>query len=148
MDHNKISFARTSHESRVVFFLTGNIHKYKEASRVLRLHDVATAMLQRGNRLEIQCERIENIAKTSVMTAVRRYVLPMVVEDAGLFVEALNGFPGPYSSYVYETIGNEGILKLLKRHSSREAYFRSAVAFSTRGSPSLNHLARSSGVRT
>ncbi len=50
-------------------------------------------------------------------------------EDAGFFVEALNGFPGPYSSYVYEKIGSEGILKLLNGEDNRAAEFRSAVAY-------------------
>ena len=37
----------------------------------------------------------------------------ILVEDAGLFVSALDGFPGVYSSYVYSTIGNLGIIRLL-----------------------------------
>jgi XTP/dITP diphosphohydrolase len=49
-----------------------------------------------------------------VLEAFEKCGLPIIVEDAGLFVEALNGFPGPYSSYVYKTIGNEGLLKLME----------------------------------
>ena len=36
----------------------------------------------------------------------------ILVEDAGLFVSALDGFPGVYSSYVHSTIGNLGIIRL------------------------------------
>ncbi|MDD4187709.1 MAG: non-canonical purine NTP pyrophosphatase [Bacilli bacterium] len=32
--------------------------------------------------------------------------------DTGLFIEALGGFPGPYTHYVDEKIGEDGILKL------------------------------------
>ena len=39
----------------------------------------------------------------------------------------MNGFPGPYSSYVYKTLGLNGILKLLDGIENRRAYFR-AVA--------------------
>jgi len=49
------------------------------------------------------------------------------VEDAGLFIDALNGFPGPYSSYVYRTIGVEGVLKLVEG-KSRGAAFVSVIA--------------------
>ena len=37
----------------------------------------------------------------------------ILVEDAGLFISALDGFPGVYSSYVHSTIGNAGIIRLL-----------------------------------
>jgi len=53
------------------------------------------------------------------------------VEDAGLFVEALKGFPGPYSAYVYRTLGTRGILKLMENVEDRAASFRSVVVFSS-----------------
>ena len=113
---------------RVVFFATGNTHKFNEARCVLAEYNVAVALL-RVKALEIQDDNIENIAKTSVMEAVERCRLPIFVEDAGLFVDALNGFPGPYSSHVYRTIGTRGILKLLKEVEKRNTCFRSVVAF-------------------
>jgi XTP/dITP diphosphohydrolase len=57
----------------------------------------------------------------------------VVAEDAGFFVEALQGFPGPYSSYVYRKLGVEGILKLMKDVTERRAYFCSALAYSSGG---------------
>jgi XTP/dITP diphosphohydrolase len=51
------------------------------------------------------------------------------VEDAGLFIEALKGFPGPYAAYAYQTIGNNGLLKLLENVENRKAVFRSAIAY-------------------
>ena len=51
------------------------------------------------------------------------------LEDSGLFVGALNGFPGPYSSYVHSTIGNEGILDLLINSRDRSAYFLSVICY-------------------
>ena len=81
---------------------------------------------------EIQSSRLEEIA----LHALRRidfHDAPFFVEDAGLFVEALNGFPGPYSSYVYKTIGCEGILKLLEGLDNRKAYFLSVVALKAPG---------------
>ena len=115
---------------RVAFFVTGNIHKFNEARRVLAEYKVATAMLRIG-AVEIQDDSLESIAKASATDAVEKCGLPIIVEDAGLFIEALKGFPGPYSSYVYRTIGTKGILKLIKNVDEREAYFQSVVAFSS-----------------
>ena len=54
----------------------------------------------------------------------------MIVEDAGLFVDSLNGFPGAYSGWVQEKIGNAGLLRLLEGIGERSAEFRAVVAFS------------------
>jgi XTP/dITP diphosphohydrolase len=83
----------------------------------------------RVKTMEIQSESLEEIAKTSAIHAYRQCGLPIIVEDAGLFIEALNGFPGPYASYVYKTIGNEGLLKLMKETNNRKARFQSVVAY-------------------
>ncbi len=113
---------------RLVFFATGNIHKFDEAKRVLAEFGIATAMIRIKNS-EIQDDDIKNVAKASAIEAAQRSHLPVIVEDAGLFIEDLNGFPGPYSKYVHHTIGMEGILTLLKNRKNRKACFKSAVAF-------------------
>jgi XTP/dITP diphosphohydrolase len=115
-------------KGKVIFFATNNIHKFSEAREVLSQYKIAVGML-RVKTIEIQSESLEEIAKTSVLYAFERCGLPIIVEDAGLFVDALNGFPGPYSSYVYKTIGNEGLLKLMNNVENRKAKFQSVVAY-------------------
>jgi len=114
---------------KVAFFVTGNIHKFNEARRVLAESNVATAMLNL-EAIEIQDDSLVNIAKASAADAVKKSSLPVFVEDAGLFVKSLNGFPGSYSSYVFRTVGTKGILKLMQNEKKRDAYFLSVVAFS------------------
>lgn len=116
--------------SRIAFFVTSNIHKFNEARKVLSQYELATAMLK-IKAVEIQDDSLENIAKASATEAVKNCSLPIIVEDAGLFIEALNGFPGPYSSYVYKSIGTKGILKLMENVAKRDAHFQSVVAFSS-----------------
>jgi len=115
-------------KGKVVFFATGNFHKFDEARRVLAEFKIATAML-RVEAIEIQDDNIENIAKASATDATKKTGLPVIIEDAGLFILALNGFPGPYSSYVYQTLGTKGILKLMENIEKRDASFHSVVAF-------------------
>jgi len=78
---------------------------------------------------EIQEDDLRKIARYSVLYAYKVLREPVLVEDAGLFIKALNGFPGPYSSYVYKTIGVDGILKLMEGVVRRDARFESALAF-------------------
>jgi XTP/dITP diphosphohydrolase len=113
---------------KVAFFVTGNIHKFNETRRVLTEYNISVAMLN-IDAIEIQDDSLENIAEASAVDAAKKSNLPVFVEDAGLFIRALNGFPGSYSSYVYRTIGTEGILKLMQGERKRDAYFSSVVAF-------------------
>jgi XTP/dITP diphosphohydrolase len=115
-------------KGRVIFFATNNVNKFQEARRVLAEYKIAVGML-RVKALEVQSESLEEIAKASVIEAFRNCNLPVIVEDAGLFVEALNGFPGPYAAYVYKTIGNEGLLRLMENAKNRKARFKSVVAY-------------------
>jgi XTP/dITP diphosphohydrolase len=57
--------------------------------------------------------------------------VPYFCEDAGLFVDALSGFPGVYSRYVFSTLGCDGILRLLQDvpEAQRGARFRAVVAY-------------------
>jgi XTP/dITP diphosphohydrolase len=118
-------------KSKVVWLVTGNLHKFNEVRPVLSKYNIAAGMLRKIDAVEIQDDDIENVAKASALDAVRKSRLPIVVEDAGLFIEALSSFPGPYSSFVYRTIGNDGVLKLMRNVANRGARFRSVVAFSS-----------------
>lgn len=115
-------------KGRVIFFATNNVSKFNEARRVLAEFNIAVGML-RVKSLEVQSESLEEVAKASAVDAFRRCRLPIIVEDAGLFVDVLNGFPGPYAAYVYKTVGNRGLLKLMRDVKDRRARFESAVAY-------------------
>jgi XTP/dITP diphosphohydrolase len=113
---------------KVVFFATGNIHKYNEVRSILSPLGFSVAMIRmKGD--EIQSESIQDIAEAAVMYAFGRTGLPVFVEDAGLFIHALGSFPGPYAAYVYKTIHNSGILKLLNGVTDRQATFQSVIAY-------------------
>lgn len=115
-------------KGRVVFFATGNINKFNEACSILSKHGIATGMLKlKGD--EIQSESLKDIAKASVINAHQRSHLPIFVEDAGLFIDALSGFPGPYAAYIYKTIHNSGILKLMEDSTDRQAVFQSVIVY-------------------
>ena len=115
-------------KGRVVFLATNNINKFNEARRVLVEYKIGVGML-RVKTAEIQSTNLRDIAQTSAQDAFRRCRLPVIVEDAGLFIEALRGFPGPYAAYVYKTINNKGLLKLMESVDDRKAKFQSTIAY-------------------
>jgi XTP/dITP diphosphohydrolase len=130
---------------KVAYFVTSNINKFQEARNVLSEYKIATAKL-RVEAIEIQDDSLEKIAKYSVQDAIKNCGLTVFVEDAGLFVEALSGFPGPYSKYVYNTVGLKGVLKLMKNVINRNAYFMSVVAFGSPGEQPICFVGRVKGT--
>ena len=114
--------------SKAVYFVSSNVNKFYEVREVLNEFGLSTVLL-RLRKVEVQSDSIEEVARRSAELTAKELGLNVVTEDAGLFIKALNGFPGPYSSYVYRTLGNQGILKLMEGVDERDAEFRSAVAF-------------------
>jgi len=109
-----------------VLFASLNRNKYNESKNILSNFKINLGFFK-SSLTEIQAKTIKQIAALKVDDAFRQCHKPVIVEDAGLFIESLNGFPGPFSSYVFKTIGNSGILQLVG--SNRKAYFQSVVAF-------------------
>jgi XTP/dITP diphosphohydrolase len=78
---------------------------------------------------EIQSDSISEVAEDKAKKAFDSIKKPVIVEDDGLFIEDLNGFPGVYSSFAFKTIGNNGILNLLRDNRKRRARFLSTFSF-------------------
>jgi len=108
-------------------FVTSNLNKLREAQIVVSRYGIELYPLK-VRKVEIQSDSLEEIAIYAAKKAFELARKPLVVEDAGLFIDALRGFPGPYSSYVYKTIGVEGVLKLMKGIENRRARFIAVVA--------------------
>ena len=111
-----------------LIFVTSNEHKYEEAEKLAEKFDID---IKRRNipYIEVQADNLEEVVKPSAQQACKLAGEPCFVEDAGLFIDSLNGFPGPYSSYVFETLGNRGILKLMKGTENKRGEFRSAIGY-------------------
>lgn len=116
-----------------LIFATGNRHKFKEAREIAA--KLGVKLMMRGVPCkEIQADELEEIAHQSAIDACTSLDKPCFVEDAGLFVRALRDFPGPYSSYVFRTVGNKGLLKLMAGVRNRRGEFRSVVSYCEPGS--------------
>lgn len=112
----------------VLAFVTSNQNKFQEASEIAERFGIK--IIQKNiTPVEIQSESLEEITRFSVRQAYSILRMPCFVEDAGIFISALNGFPGSYSKFVFMTIGNAGVLKLLEGEKNRIAKFSSAVGY-------------------
>jgi len=120
-----------------ILLVTGNIHKKREVEVILSKYGdtFEVELAPHLRKLEIQSDDLVEIARKAI-EHIASVVKPqentyIVIEDDGLFIDALNGFPGPYSAYVYKTIGLQGILKLMEGVTNRSATFRSVLGVYT-----------------
>ena len=115
----------------MLYFVTSNDNKFREIKQLLTYYNSTPLFLQhRKIKLkEIQVNSLEEVAKVKANHAFEIIGDEVIVEDDGLFIESLNDFPGVYSSFVFDTLGNNGILDLLKNKKNRKATFKSIIAF-------------------
>jgi XTP/dITP diphosphohydrolase len=76
---------------------------------------------------EIQTSDLEEVVNKGMDEIVSKGVRNFIVDDTGLFIDSLKGFPGVWSAYAQKTIGNKGILKLMEGVENRGAEFRCCI---------------------
>ena len=116
-----------------ITYVTGNWSKVLSAKQILEPLGFEIDN-QKIETTEIQADTVEEVAMYSAKEASDKLKCNVLKNDTGLFVEALGGFPGPYTHYVDEKLGEDGILKLLNGVENRNACFMEAFAYCEYGS--------------
>lgn len=111
-----------------VTFITSNPGKLREAMAYLSPLGIEVHGLK-FSYPEIQADSLEEVAAYGVEWLSKRIDGPFFLDDSGLFIDALKGFPGVYSAYVYKTLGVDGILKIMEGVKDRRAHFKSVIAY-------------------
>lgn len=113
-------------ERKTIVFATGNKGKLAEAQQLMPHVQLISRKVDfaepRSNDLEV-------IAREKLRQARAVIGGPCFVQDSGFYVEALNGFPGSYVNFALETIGVEGLLKLMEGKENRACGFRQCLAY-------------------
>jgi XTP/dITP diphosphohydrolase len=141
--------ARAAAAAGTFAFVTSNPHKLAEVRAIVEPFGLGVRW-RHADLPEPQADRLETVVQAKLAAAPPDR-LPLLVEDSGLFLDGLRGFPGVYSKYVYASIGLPGILRLLEgrprravfrtvaglRHGTRVRFFvgetRGSIARSQRG---------------
>jgi XTP/dITP diphosphohydrolase len=113
-----------------VTFVSTNPGKFREVRELLAPFGIR-ARWRRRSLPEPQSETLEAVV-TSKLAAVKDIRGTVLVEDSGLFIPSLHGFPGVYSAHFLKAWKFDPILELLE-HRDRTAFFRT-VAGVRRGS--------------
>lgn len=87
--------------------VTGNPNKVDEARRITGLEIEAVRL----ELPEIQSLDLAEVLAEKCEEAWRRLERPLVVEETGLELEAMGGFPGPLVRWMLEAMGPEGVAR-------------------------------------
>ena len=117
-------------ENAILYFVTGNKHKFDEVSRKFQYENVKFSLQQLDlETIEIQANAIKEVALFKLNSVKEKIKSSFFIEDAGFFVDKpLKGFPGVFSSYIFKTLGNEGILRLIDDFENSQAHFSAVIA--------------------
>ncbi len=108
-----------------ILFATGNKNKVREAQSVLQIElEIADIELD-----EVQSMDLIYVAKKKAEEAFAILKKPVIIDDVGIFIAALNGFPGPFVKFMEESMGIKKLLDLLKDEKNRDIVVQSVVAF-------------------
>jgi len=110
-----------------ILFVTANEMKAAEAEEILGKFGISVerTVLEID---EIQEKETEKVAKAKAVEAYKILKKPLIVEDTGLFIGAMNGYPGVLAKHFVKSIGLQGIVGFV-RGKDRSAEAITTVAF-------------------
>ncbi len=109
-----------------IIYVTKNWAKIMSAKQILEPLGIKVNN-EKMEITEIQADTVEEVAIHSAKEASEKLKTTVLKNDT--VHDALAGFLGPYTHYVDERLGEDGILKLLENVDNRDACFIEAFAY-------------------
>jgi XTP/dITP diphosphohydrolase len=130
---------------KTIVFVTGNIGKFQVAQKSFENSNI-DIVRQEIETPEIQSNDVEKIASYSAIWAAEKLGEPVVLTDAGYYVNALNGFPGPFIKYINQWLSAEDILKLMKGKKERTVDVKVCLAYCKPGNKPITFVSTFHGT--
>ena len=109
-----------------IVFVTHNKGKIAEANRHLK--DINFKVFEHELE-EPRSDDIKYISKYKVLEAYKLVNKPCISLDCGFWIDALDGFPRAFVNFALDTIGIEGILKLMEGKENRNCRFTECLSY-------------------
>jgi XTP/dITP diphosphohydrolase len=101
-------------------FVTTNEHKRREVQEILGV-ELERADLDLPEIQAIDPAEVAEEKARAAREALGKPEVPVLVEDSGLMVDAWDGFPGALTKWLMQSVGNEGLLRMLGPDDDRSA---------------------------
>lgn len=127
-----------------LIFVTGNQKKLEQAKTALAGYDIELTN-QKIETPEIQDTDCRKIAEFSAKFACEQIKNPVVVTDAGYYINSLNGFPGPFIKFVNNWFKTEDLLRLMNGVTDRTVSSPVCVAYCEPNSDPISFVSDNEG---
>ena len=109
-----------------IIFVTHNKGKAKSAEKHFKNLKISTFEYELD---EPRSDDIKEIATAKVKQAYEIVKKPCMAMDTDFRIDELNGFPRAFVNFSLETLGIEGILKLMEDKENRKCAFNECLAY-------------------
>jgi XTP/dITP diphosphohydrolase len=128
-----------------LIFVTGNRYKFEVAQAAL--HNTGIVLAQERLAVpELQSNSVQEIAEYSAQWVSQRLDQPFIVQDAGFYIDALNGFPGPFIKYVNQWFSVEDLLRLMHDKPYRHITIHDCLVYGRPGAVPVTFLGSYQGT--
>ncbi|MBI4147936.1 non-canonical purine NTP pyrophosphatase [Candidatus Woesearchaeota archaeon] len=104
--------------------MTGNKNKFEEIKLLLPEIEHLDVDLP-----EIQALDAKHIITTKLLEALTRTKGEFIVEDTSLYLECLQGLPGPLIKWFLETLGPQGLVQLTEKLGTDKAEAKTLIGY-------------------
>jgi len=107
-----------------IYFITGNKNKFAEAKKIMPELEQLVIDLP-----EIQEIDAKKIIQAKLKEALKHKTGEFIVEDTSLYLDCLDGLPGPLIKWFMKTIGGRGIFELAKKYNNFKASAKAYIGY-------------------
>lgn len=107
-----------------IYFVTGNEGKFEEIKSLIPQVVRVNFDLPEEQTLDPQL-----VISKKLEVARTKHDGPLLVEDTSLYLDGLNGFPGPLIKWMLQAVGNKGIYDLAAKISNRSAVAKTVIGY-------------------
>jgi len=128
-----------------ITYVTGSKLKFGIAQKALEGFGIKLVQ-QKLDTPEIQSDDVGEIASYSAKWASEKLNKSVIVTDAGYYIEALKGFPGPFIKYINQWLTSADILKLMSGQENRNVEVKVCLVYCEPGKEPVTFFAVSKGT--
>lgn len=115
-----------------IALITGNKHKLAIARRAFREQKLDSRYILKQVTLdvpELQDLDTRSVSESSALWAFQQLGIPLLKSDAGVYINALHGFPGPFLRYMNHWLTTDDMLRLMRGKKNRSAVFVDTLTY-------------------
>lgn len=116
--------SKNEYDKDMIHFITGNANKLKEVQAILP--DVEQLDIDLP---EIQELDAKEIIKAKLIEAYNHVDGAFIVEDTSLYLDCMNGLPGPLIKWFLKSMGNAGLADLALKYGNDRAEARTMIGY-------------------